>query len=526
MHGGLEKCNKLILKNESNEDNINQTTFETKNDNLLNNEQIKTNNLLNKTKILNTENQNTNYLIEYFEGIVLSYIKLYEYRGENVDKLKKIILNNNSTNTKIKTSKNVEPSNIVGGDDYNFIINYEGIINIYIDKNTNNNTYKINIITNEVNSNNFFLRIDLQNNIIEMNVKKINDRNIFIYNDNIYKNNNNYEIEITTLLEKLIIKLINPDIYGYAGRISFSGYYYNGNRIQLNPSDSIILMKSTIPLLIIILTLRTNINKNIYTKYIYAYLLSGICKNNLLQENIYKNPEDKFMQKFGGNNINILTYESVNPINLTTYFNNRNNGNNTNLFTNFNMNNMNSEYLCFEGDCIFNSLMCVRKPEIRELLVDRMTIILNKDADPFKNNTYYYNKIISILNELNNNVTAEYCLKIANYINEYNTFVNGITSNNYQPLIRNINILNLILFSEKIEEMRRQLQLVNNYNNLSEYIDKYKDIKEYINNFDNTDNVYINVCNDIDKNIKLIDGYIILNEIKDVYCSPYEITET
>ena len=508
MYGGLQEYNKLNLKNEFNKSDVYQTMIETKNDNLLNDKQIKTNSLLNETKILNAKNQNTNYLIEYFEGIILNYINMYEYRGENVNKLKKIILNNNNTNTKIETSKNIEPSNIVGGDNYDFIINCEESIIIKINKNTNNKIYKIYITNNPIkylskgtktDFDDFYLEIDLQNNRIVAKVQRAYNNNIINYNCSIYNNNNynnNDEKEIILLLNKLIMKLIICDYKNYVNGPKFAGYKYNGENIDLYLSDAYILIKSTIPLLIMILTLRTNIDKNIYTNYSYAYLLSGICKFNLFEDNVYEDPLDKFIQKFGGNNINILTYGSVKPKKLFTLFNNSNNSNNTNSSRKNDMNYIeNSEYMCFEGDCIFNSLMCVRKPEIRELLVDRMGIVLNKDIEQYKNNKYYYNKIINILNELYNDVTMKWCIEIKNYIDGYNTFVEDISGNNYQLLIRNIKIFNLLLFSEKI---------VNMYNNLSENIDKYINIKNCINNFDNTDDLFKDTIKLIDTNINII----------------------
>ena len=94
MQGGKYNFETLSFKNEFDELDTYKTMIKTKNDNLLNDEQIKTNSLFNETKILNTKNQNTNCLIEYFEGMMLNYISLYESRGEKVDELKKFILKN------------------------------------------------------------------------------------------------------------------------------------------------------------------------------------------------------------------------------------------------------------------------------------------------------------------------------------------------------------------------------------------------------------------------------------------------
>ena len=63
--------------------NIRQNKIKTKSISLINNNQIKT---------LNTKNSSAEYLIEYFEGIMLNYISLAEEQGERMDELKNFIL--------------------------------------------------------------------------------------------------------------------------------------------------------------------------------------------------------------------------------------------------------------------------------------------------------------------------------------------------------------------------------------------------------------------------------------------------
>ena len=64
------------------------------------NYQIKSKDLLNQT--LKNKSQSVDYLIEYFEGMILNYISLYEARGKKKDNLKNIILNHNKNNNKIE----------------------------------------------------------------------------------------------------------------------------------------------------------------------------------------------------------------------------------------------------------------------------------------------------------------------------------------------------------------------------------------------------------------------------------------
>src|SRR5574344_1943752 len=71
----------------------NQNRIKMKNTDLINDINIKTNTSLNNNNNIKIKNQNAESLIEYFEGMILKYIDLYESRGENVDELKKFILN-------------------------------------------------------------------------------------------------------------------------------------------------------------------------------------------------------------------------------------------------------------------------------------------------------------------------------------------------------------------------------------------------------------------------------------------------
>ena len=70
---------------------IYQIRNKTKNESLMNDNQVKT---------LKSKNQSADYLIEYFEGIILNYISLAEEKNERLDEIKNLIyreLNKNSS---------------------------------------------------------------------------------------------------------------------------------------------------------------------------------------------------------------------------------------------------------------------------------------------------------------------------------------------------------------------------------------------------------------------------------------------
>ena len=115
MYGGA-LYNTLNLNNESDILNKYQTIIKTKD--LFNQRKIETKNksLLDKIKITNTKNQNAEYLIKYFEGMILNYINMYESKGENMDELKKFILNEDKYD-KFKKENNNITNTLKGGYD-------------------------------------------------------------------------------------------------------------------------------------------------------------------------------------------------------------------------------------------------------------------------------------------------------------------------------------------------------------------------------------------------------------------------
>ena len=163
----------------------------------------KTKDLLNQTqrKSLKNKTQNANYLIKYFEGIILNYISLYEAEGKRMNEFKNLILNNKyknkfeggyEENDYIKNHPQYcnykndinEIKTIFKDKDWSKIkfeinINYQKEYNIHI-KHNNNGLNKIDLI------------IDLQHNAIIDNIKES-------CNNNIYDNSLNINSIITKI---------------------------------------------------------------------------------------------------------------------------------------------------------------------------------------------------------------------------------------------------------------------------------------------------------------------------------------
>ena len=432
---------------------------------LENNIQIKTESLINNDQIksLDTQYQSADYLIEYFEGIMLNYIKLYESQGKRMDKLKNLILGNK--NIKIK-----------GGDKgFEYIKNHV-IYKYYYNDNDNDIPLKqfdnnwgfidinINIdyqkeyiihITHEKNgSNKIDLIIDLQHNVIINNIEQT-------YNDDICGNTKN----ITYILETITKKLIE---YEYnITNLSFNElfYLYGKNKdiddLYTKYRNSSIPYKGIISLLIIILTLRNNTDENTYKKYNTTFLLSDVYEKILISrsEKVYCG---KSFDMFNINNNSTLTYsEKENSMN-------------------------------FGGDCALNVLMAVENADIRELFVDKIGFSQNKFVKEEKKIAeYYINKINKVLDELpivegfgvykeNTKDFVNKYNKFVNFINnDYSDFKNTIINNDYKKIDEK--------YHSQFETMYHYyLQFINVIrNNLIEY--ELKDENEIEKIFDGSD---------------------------------------
>ena len=236
--------------------------------------QIKTNRLLNNTQIkssksnqlktLNTNNQSADYLIEYFEGIMLNYISLVEEQGKRMDELKNLILshkkdgfkggNNGYLDNDPEYKNYTDDATKTDIDIKKFINIYWSFITIevHIDY---QKEYYINIkhrYTTEDENNKLieYNKIDL---IIDLQHNAIIDKANRLRNDDISINT----INITYILETITKKLMDYD--------------YNDCPIVLriidktqektikNTNDEGTCIKSVISLLIMILTLKNNV---------------------------------------------------------------------------------------------------------------------------------------------------------------------------------------------------------------------------------------------------------------------------
>ena len=283
------------------------------------------------------------------------------------------------------------------------------------------------IISSHINVNNIYdLEIDLQHNYIVDHCNKIYSNDIGDINTN-----QNY---ITELLEKVIKRLIDLDYNEYTNGIWLDAYSGNNN-IQPVPiidieNTRITLYKSITSLLIMILTIRHNMNKNIYKTYNNSYLLAAVCKYMFLKNM----PPNDYADVFGGGNVNLLTYieHTIGGV------------------------------IGFYGDCVLNVLTCVRNRDLRELFVHKIKYSENQFINPLHNpqnqnllqlqyniqipglytnpdNIANFNLIqdhyINLINnELNNNILpvyaeCEFKTFIRNFVYEYRDFVGYIITN-------------------------------------------------------------------------------------------------
>ena len=269
MHGGIQ-YDTLNL----NDGLLNEYQTIIKSKDLLN--QTKNKDILEKIKNSNTKNQNAESLIEYFEGMILKYINLYESRGENVDELKKFILNEDKY-TKFESENNDNSNNKLKGgytDDM-----YNG--NILKLNSTDNNWGKIEIEYDRILSRQYIIRISHSYNTLnafnlEINIGNctIMDHIYGIFNTNLYTNTTN----ITGILEIIIQKLME---YDYNDNINNIGLTLKNDISTMSSEKGYnirILIKSIISTLILILTIRTGTNKNIYKKYNNTFLLLAVSK--------------------------------------------------------------------------------------------------------------------------------------------------------------------------------------------------------------------------------------------------------
>ena len=368
--------------------------------------QIQSKSLLNENQILNTKDKSVNYLIEYFEGIILNYISLYERQGKRMDKLKNFILNHNK-NIKFKGG-NEDNKYIKDNDTYKEYkkdedIKYEDIlpilkykwdhINIEIDIDYRS-TYDIHIKHNNEESNKIDLIIDLQHNTIIDNIQKS-------YNNNLCDPTKNITFILSQITERLIESIYNNVCDDISLCICDGKKNDDGKKNvieEYDDCDNNAIFKGIISLLIMILTLKNNTDENIYKKYNTAFLLSSIYEKIGHYTGEREFDYNKSFYRFNVNNKNLLTYNEKNHL------------------------------ISFDGDCALNVLMTVKNEDIRELFVDKISLSQKKSINEGKKKSeYYVDKINEIFKELQVTETfVDYVNEIKDFVEEYTDLMNFI----------------------------------------------------------------------------------------------------
>ena len=455
MHGGKQHLYEFDTRDRINAQNIYKNIYQNK-------IQTESKSLLNVNQTFKTKDQSANYLIEYFEGMILSYISLNEEQGIRNDKLKNFILshdknkfrggdeNNVSDNKYIKEHKTYKEykkdEDIKDKDILQFSKDNWGHISIKINIDYGS-VYDINI--NHNNGNNVInLIIDLQHNTIIDNIQKSYNNNLCDYTKNI--------VYILSQIIKIILKYIYRD--EHHDNISLCICDGNNNVIEGYNENT---FDGVVSLLIMILTLKNNTDEDTYKKYNTTLLLSGVYEKFTRDDINYLNSFDVFHI----NNKNVLTYRE-----------------------------RDHHLIGYKGDCALNTLMCVKNTDIRELFVDKISFSQNKFVKKEKKESeYYFNKINNVLDELP--IIEElswYKENIKDIIKNYNEFINFINNeySNFKNAVIDKNYLDLDKkYQDKFETMhRRCIQFVNIFrNNLLDY--NFKEIEEIFKKLDEVKNM-------------------------------------
>lgn len=420
-------------------DNFNDKPLYTLNDyneKTINIPKVNTKNI--KSNINNNTYTDADSLVEYFHGMLLSHINVEKNEGELSDhsiKLLNVINDYNKQKllNKIKFNggskyydlyNNYHNDDVIGDVTNKYIIydNIEITYNYYHDEKIIDDDFLIHEINIRLYDNNA-----KTNNHLEINELSGIDLVIDIKNAMIYEKNKKiktrqvYEssVNIDYLLEKIIEKMIDV-MYSKnkEKRYIIKENYDNNN--NNNNKNNVSIYYSVLSLLIIIRSFRNNIDKNIYTKYIYTCFLKDLCCDISLNKYLFRNNKHVF-----------LTYDDI-----------INNNESTDKYP-----------INFNGDCALNTLMCVKNKDIQKWLIVKKELI-EKDKYPAN-----INNIVNI-NLVNNH---------NNLVNDYNNLVNNY--NNYVDYINNIidkfncdeNIKNEI--KEYIEGYNAFIESIYNYKN-------------------------------------------------------------
>ena len=393
-------------------------------------------------------------LVEYFHGMLLNYISLEKENNIVLDnetiQLEKVIKNYN---------KNKTNNNLIGGEYEDFNIDDENTPFINIDE-YDKDCDKITVTYNNYTENNeelHYILIELMKNKKELETININLNNANIYmlknklTTNAFSSSNN----TSNFIELSIKKLIN---LSFRKDVNALFKYKNQGNMVIDSNNKNKIYGSILSLLIMLLSFRNNMDKGIYSKYYYERYLKQLC-DNIINDKSYK---------FHNNRDVYLTY----------------------------LINTNEDLkLAFSGDCMINTLMCVKKEELQELLVKKIEMIKeNEDNNgnevkDYENENQYLKQIEAILQP--EPITDE-----TDYINIYSNIIYKYSSK-YFKFIKKINKYKPnenydYIKSSNENYMNKIKQLCDecvNYDSaiLSSLVDygKTEEIKQYINVDDN-----------------------------------------
>ena len=346
-----------------------------------------------KSNVNNNNYTDADSLVEYFHGMLMNYISLEKSKGklsEDGIQLEKLIIDYNkekkmNNNTKINGGEDVYDG-ITYTEDYNINVNVENNYNdIEDDGNQINIIYKYykfnDKLTHSINIE-YIKKDENTTGVKNKLIIDLNNGNIYEVRYEVFKNVYTPSRIINQLLEIIINKLIILNINDIRCR---------ENRKELRMNDKLRLHQSTLSLLIMILSFRNNMNKDIYKKYNYARYLNNMYEY-FLNQNCYK---------FSNNNSKIiLTY---------------------NVLTNKILKEG------FGGDCVLNTITCVKYKELHKLLAIKINMLKDREIKNYKwGDERFCDFIKTILYLMDEADINGHNGDIIDYIDDYSAFLKGI----------------------------------------------------------------------------------------------------
>ena len=419
---------------------------------------------------LNTNNDNytdADSLVEYFHGMLLNYISLEKENNIILDnetiQLEKVINNYNKDKTN---------NNLIGGEYEDFNIDDENTPFINIDK-YDKDCNKITVTYNNYTENNeelHYILIELMKNKKELETININlnNANIYMLNNKLTTNAFSSSNNTNNFIELSIKKLIN---LSFRKDVNALFKYKNQGNIVIDANNKNKIYGSVLSLLIMLLSFRNNMDKGIYSKYYYERYLKQLC-DNIINDKSYK-------------------FHNNRDVHLTYLIN-----------TNEDLK------LTFSGDCMINTLMCVKKEELQELLIKKIEMIKeNEDNNgnevkDYENENQYLKQIEAILQpepvidetdyiNIYSNIIYNYSSKYFNFIKKINKF----KPNENYDYIKSSNENYMDEIKQLCDECVRYDSAI--LSSLADY-GKTEKIKQYINVDDN-----IKILKEMNKYFKL-----------------------